>query len=235
MPNLDEYRHSYLLHTDKEYVGNGVYKYVVTKTYYNFGQLVDTEVYEFETDSPSAAAEDGIVGLIESRYPEYYNLVTSISELGITSDGGKFSLALGSNKGLTHVCANCSALLTVNVANDFTTPLGGNYYDNEYAFFNCSSLTQVTLGDILDVNSNKICIKMFQGCEELTTVIGTINISEDSLIMYEDMFKNCSNVNGLVFKDSNNLLLADPEIQGFNGVGYQYLGLTSTDQFTITS
>lgn len=225
---LEGHQYWYRSHVDKEYIGNGKYRYTCTVTHYRLEEELSSEIYRvWETpDTEPSDEEPEIVGVIQREYPSIYNTITSIADLNI--DGGKY---ISHEKGLLQFCANCSALETFNIDTDFELYFG-RLYDNAYAFLNCTNLREVYLGDELSTDSS-YCTGMFRNCTALTTVSGVINIG--FITMYKDMFKNCPNVVGLNLKDPNNKLMADPEIEGFVGVGYEYLGLTSTDQFSIIS
>lgn len=216
---------SFRCHCDSVYMGNGVYKYIITITKYQFGQEVSREVTEhISGDTSQPDVEPELVGVIQEEYPNVYNTITSIADLNI--DGGKY---ISHEKGLLKFCANCSALETFNIDTDFEL-YSGRLYDNAYAFLNCTNLREVYLGDELSTDSS-FCTDMFRNCTALTTVSGVINIG--TITMYRDMFKNCPHVTGLRLKDPMNKLMVDPEIEGFIGVGYEYLGLTSPSQFDI--
>ena len=232
MPNFDDFRGSVGISISRTLNG-----YDVIIVEYEQGVAVNTRTQSFNTS-------DEIIGLIQAAYPSVYQTITNVSELGTSS-----TLNLTTNKGLRHLCANCTSLTEFNI-DEVVLPTEG-LYSNEYAFYNCSALTKVVVADKLAIGSGIfgtiIGESMFEGCTNLPhiyesytsdadNVLATIDLSQ-SLVLCRNMFKGCTNLAGLKLKNGtgDNDIMAEQVIDGITYEhGYEYLGLTAS-QFEIVT
>lgn len=222
---------------------SGTNNYELEITSYSHGIITDHKTTIVENLYPEL--DVGIHGILEYYYPNDYESITTLTAY---FDGQPYNL--GTNGGLNRLCANCTSLQSFDI--DEVTENNNDFSDNSYAFYNCTSLTHAIVGDILDANDID-CNSMFEGCSNLMSVLKGVN--EEAVITigsditkYVDMFKGCNIVSQLNFRDPNNLLLTeivDGQIILPGGsiyavpsnihYGYELLGLTRTEQFTIIS
>lgn len=233
MPTIKDYPVSIAITLHRDPPGGHIFK--ITKEVYQYGVKISEDVTDYEID-PSPEP-DQIVGLIQATYPDVYNTITSVAQL---NDGVPITIT---QRGMYHMCANCTSLQSVDVKTDFDYSgwTGGYVYAfsrHQYAFYNCTSLVSVDFDDLFDYiaveNRWGECQSMFEGCSELTTITTSDNkIYINDLLDSKDMFKGCTKLTGLNIVCNTDLSQPYTPYGSTETYehGYEYLGLTA-DQFT---
>jgi hypothetical protein len=238
---MENYPYWKSISVEKTYVGNGVYKYKLITKEYNYANLISTKEEDYDTEHNDYLGPDEnttVVGVVQKEYPDEYNIVTQLSQI-IPEENKPFVYTMVNSTsgalGLYECCANCSALTSVDVKADLLTPFSAQASPfADYAFYNCSALTSVDVDDLFEsggITTNY----MFTNCINLTTITGKFLVTKDSIYSMHNMFKGCTSLEGVQLIDQDNILMTDPELAGFDGLYYNLLGLTATDQFTVVS
>lgn len=225
---------------------SNVYKLV--KKYFRYGIMISDEITEITIPTPFTPDPVDVVGVIETEYPDQYNIITSISELGsvVSLEVDEFL-----SGGMQFACADCTSLQSVVVKRDFnfmdwSNDCWDNFSKHDYAFYKCTSLVSVDFDDIFEKRAESnvpywgTCKGMFQGCNNLTTINTSDNVIRLTHIYdQKDMFRGCTRLTGLrISYDDPSLDLKAPydfeDIRTGVQVRYEHacewLGL-SPDQF----
>jgi len=234
MPHFSEYPNSVVIGIYRDPPGSSTFK--IKKTVYQYGVKVSEDETDYEFDPTPGPSPEPVAGLIQATYPDEYSTITSVSQL---NDGVPITIT---QRGLQYMCANCTALQSVDVKTDFDySGWTGGYWQSafslhQYAFYNCTSLISVDFDDLFTYvpgNNWGTCQSMFQGCNNLTTITTSNNKIQISLGGCKDMFKGCAKLTGLNIvcdHDLSEAYIPYGSTEVFTH-GYEYLGLTA-GQFT---
>lgn len=211
--------------------------YNVTLTHYSFGAKVSERSQKFPVSGGSTDPFPSITGKYQAAHPTTYNTDTSVQGTPLTIPDSDFR----------EYFTNCVSLTSIDLTTVFILPTSSDPYypivhDFDHAFAGCQALTTVNLGDTVGPwdeghpgSDAPYWESMFEGCSNLTTITGTIDMSNLYEFAYtKDMFKGCTNLQSVTIKVTGglaNLNLMDTNITAYDGNTYNYayeiLGLTA--------
>lgn len=204
-------------------------------TYAHAYEIMGLSADQFEVSTPmfryeELIPEEELGGLIATNNPSNYKDMTSVLAGSINYK----------NLGVyyTDVFANCTSLQSI----DLQTVVTGYDYDYKAPFFDNMfyydlSLTSVNLRDAASENdfarfdANNSYVRMFYGCQALTTISGTIDFTDVPTENGLHMFSGCQQLNAVTIKNGTgnfDITRQNVEIDGITyNYAYEALGLTA--------